>query len=94
MRCTQGQLCEWLGASCNSVQMKGEDAYAGRPSGFQKGHMTRAGQRAHLTKDVRIGLGKHAATLKKLYAVQVIRTASSINQIYKASSQDKSRGFC
>lgn len=47
-----------------------------------------------LKKYVRIDLSKHAATWKKLYAVQIIHTASSINQKYKVSSQDKSWGFC
>lgn len=36
MRGTPGQLCDWLGVSCHSVQRKGEAAFARRPSVFRK----------------------------------------------------------
>lgn len=65
---------------------------------FSKRTRARAGKRVHLTEDVRIDLEslKGVDMLepgKKLHAIQAIHIASDLNQKYKVSPQDKSRGF-
>lgn len=80
--------CEWQGTACKCAD-EGERQPCPKAISVQKGHMTGAGKRPHLTKAVRIGLDKHAPTWKKPYAVRGIYMASSLSQEDKVSSQDR-----